>query len=161
MITHPIRIAAVVLLTATALVACGSDPVSTAPVTEAPATGSITTPQATDPVSGPPATLPTDIPASDAPATDPPTSDAPAGDPAAAATLTIAEFAYSELNVAAGTEFTITNDDGFAHTVTDADDAFDVAVDGGASEPLTIADPGSYSIRCKIHPSMAGTITVE
>ena len=143
MIPHPIRIAAVVLLTATALVACGSDPVS-----------------------GPPATLPTDIPATDAPATDPPvtdppTSDAPAGDPAGATTLTIAEFAFSELTVAAGTEFTITNDDGFAHTVTEADDAFDVAVDGGASEPLTIAEPGSYSIRCKIHPSMAGTITVE
>lgn len=147
MIPHPIRIAAVVLLTATALVACGSDPVSTTPATDVPAT---------DPGSGPPATLPTDIPA-----TDPPATDAPAGDPAGAATLTIAEFAYSELTVAAGTEFTITNDDGFAHTVTEADDAFDVAVDGGASEPLTIAEPGSYSIRCKIHPSMAGTITVE
>lgn len=152
MIPHPIRIAAVVLLTATALVACGSDPVSRPP--------------ATDPVSGPPATLPTDIPATDAPATDapatdPPTSDAPAGDVAGAATLTIAEFEFSELTVAAGTEFTITNDDGFAHTVTEADDAFDVAVDGGASEPLTIAEPGSYSIRCKIHPAMAGTITVE
>jgi plastocyanin len=54
----------------------------------------------------------------------------------------------------------VTNaDDGSEHTVTSED--FSVAVDGGASEMLTIAEAGTYDIRCNIHPAMTGTITVE
>jgi plastocyanin len=89
-------------------------------------------------------------------ATDPPATDAPDD----ATTLTISEFTFSSPTVSAGTSFTITNEDGFAHTVTSRDDFFSVGVDGGASEPLTIEAPGTYEIFCRIHPSMEGTITV-
>lgn len=106
----------------------------------------------------PPATDPADTPATDAAsAAPPPATDAPA--PSGDAALVIHEFSFSPATVQAGTEFTISNQDGFAHTVTS--DTFDVRVDGGATEALTIEAPGSYSIFCKIHTQMQGTIIVE
>ncbi|MFM2070176.1 MAG: hypothetical protein RLZZ623_439 [Actinomycetota bacterium] len=88
------------------------------------------------------------------------TAATPTSPAAGGAVLTISEFAFSDVTVAAGTEITITNNDGFAHTVTDSNKVFDVRVESGASEPLTIAAAGTYSIVCKIHPRMKGTITV-
>jgi plastocyanin len=106
-------------------------------------------------------------PAATQPASTQPAATQPAGTAAAPTTpaaggavLTISEFAFSDLTVAAGSEITITNNDGFAHTVTDSNNVFDVRVESGASEPLTIAAAGTYSIVCKIHPRMKGTITV-
>lgn len=133
-----LRLAVIVVLPAVTLAACGGDD-------ESDSTSSTPAAPATDPVT-----------------TDPGPTDAPiTSDAADGPVLTIAEFAFSDLTVAAGTEFTITNADGFGHTVTDSGDAFDVSVGGGESETLTVADPGSYSIACRIHPSMKGTITVE
>lgn len=138
---HPFRFAAAALVVSTfGLAACGGSD-DTTDATEAPA--------ATE------APVVTDAPAAtEAPAA----TDAPA---AGGAVLTIAEFAFSDLTVAAGTEITLTNDDGFTHTVTDEGDVFDVSVSGGSSEALTIDAAGTYSIVCKIHPSMKGTIVVE
>ncbi len=85
---------------------------------------------------------------------------AAAGSPASAAALTIADSAFSEASVTAGTEFTIANEDGRTHTVTDDAGAFDVEVPAGGTAPLTIDAPGTYKIHCRIHGSMHGTITV-
>ena len=86
---------------------------------------------------------------------------ADSGAPAAAG-LTISGNTFSVAAVTAGTEFTIVNNDGVGHTVTDdaSPASFDVAVPGGGSETLTIATAGTYNIHCKIHASMHGTITV-
>lgn len=89
----------------------------------------------------------------DAAGTAAPPADASGG-------LTISEFTFSAAVVTANTPFTITNKDGFAHTVSDRDGAFDVRVEGGTTETLTIERPGTYEIFCHIHPSMSGTITV-
>ena len=80
--------------------------------------------------------------------------------PAAAAALTIANSAFGEASVTAGTEFTIANDDGRPHTVTDDAGGFDVSVPPGGTATLKIDAPGTYKIHCKIHSSMHGTITV-
>ncbi len=81
------------------------------------------------------------------------------GEPSAAG-LTISGNTFSAASVVANTEFPIVNNDGVGHTVTDDGGAFDVAVGGGATEPLTIPEPGTYRIHCEIHSSMQGTITV-
>ena len=81
------------------------------------------------------------------------------GDPTAVG-LTISGNTFSAASVVANTEFAIANNDGVGHTVTDDGGAFNVAVGGGATEPLTIPDPGTYQIHCEIHSSMQGTITV-
>ena len=78
---------------------------------------------------------------------------------AAGAGLTISGFQFSAASVTAGTEFTITNKDSAAHTVTDEGGTFDVSVPAGGTATLTIPKAGTYSIRCRIHPSMKGTIT--
>ncbi len=83
-----------------------------------------------------------------------------AADPPLAPALTISGNNFSAASVTAGTEFTIANNDSVGHTVTDEADAFDVAVPGGGTASLTITAPGTYQIHCKIHGSMAGTITV-
>ncbi len=81
------------------------------------------------------------------------------GEPSAAG-LTISGNTFSAASVVANTDFAIVNNDGVGHTVTDDGGAFDVAVGGGATEPLTIPEPGTYRIHCEIHSSMQGTITV-
>ena len=75
--------------------------------------------------------------------------------------LTIKGLAFSELTTKAGAEISISNQDGFSHTVTAKDGSFDVPVSGGSTETLTIPTAGTYEIFCKIHSSMHGTITVE
>lgn len=79
---------------------------------------------------------------------------------AAAGGVTIADFAISSFEVAAGTEFSITNNDGAAHTYSERGGLFSVRVSGGASEKLTVADAGTYDVFCEIHPSMTATLTV-
>jgi plastocyanin len=76
------------------------------------------------------------------------------------ATLSISGRAFGSVTATAGQPITIVNEDGFAHTVTDRDGAFDVKVPGGDTGTLTIDQPGTYSIYCTIHPDMARSITV-
>ena len=85
-----------------------------------------------------------------------PAATAAAGAPA----LTIANSTFSEASVAAGTTFTIANNDSRPHTVTDDAGAFSVDVPPGGTATLKIDAPGTYKIHCKIHGSMHGTITV-
>ena len=95
--------------------------------------------------------------------TAPSTTEAEDAETASGTDFVIKDFAFPESFVAkAGEAFTVTNsDDGSQHTVTSDDDVFSIAVDGGASEQLTIDEAGTYAIHCNIHPSMKGTITVE
>lgn len=75
--------------------------------------------------------------------------------------LTIADFTFGTATAQAGAPLPLTNKDGFAHTVTAKDGTFDVRVEAGGTASVTIDTPGTYDIICKIHPQMAGTITVE
>ena len=61
----------------------------------------------------------------------------------------------------AGTAFVVANDDGVTHTFTDTGGAFDVTVDGGSTADVTVTEPGTYEVICKIHGSMRATLTVS
>ena len=74
--------------------------------------------------------------------------------------LGIAGFQYSGGPFTAGAAITITNSDGVGHTVTDDGGTFDVAVPAGGTTTLTVPAAGTFSIHCKIHGAMKGTIEV-
>ena len=80
--------------------------------------------------------------------------------PTVVAALTIDNSVYSTATVAAGTAFTIANDDGWAHSVTDKGGSFDVRLEGNARVRLRITRPGVYQIYCDLHGGMHSTITV-
>lgn len=78
--------------------------------------------------------------------------------------VAIADFNYkpADLEVAAGTTVTFTNEDGFAHTVTAKDKSFDSGnLDEGATFEHTFEEPGTYDYLCAIHNSMTGSVTVS
>ena len=75
--------------------------------------------------------------------------------------VTIQNFEYSPdpLQVAVGTEVTVTNADGAAHTLTADDGSFDTGnLDGGATGTITITTPGRSTYFCDIHNYMTGVI---
>jgi plastocyanin len=80
--------------------------------------------------------------------------------PGGSAGLGISGFQFSGGPFTAGTDITITNSDGAGHTVTDDGGKFDVAVPAGGTATLTALPAGTYSIHCRIHAAMKGTITV-
>ncbi|MQA64253.1 MAG: hypothetical protein GEU86_23000 [Actinophytocola sp.] len=89
------------------------------------------------------------------------TEEAPeAGEPVK---IAIKDFDFGEdVTVKAGTEFEVTNEDGEAHTFTTDDGTFDSgSIEPGATETVTIDEPGTYDFHCEPHPNMTGTITVE
>jgi plastocyanin len=103
-------------------------------------------------------TIPVGSPAADG-AT--PADEVTATGPAAVAIVDVS-FQPASIDVAAGTTVTWTNDDGFGHTVTATDGAFNSGVlDGGASFSQIFSEPGTFEYFCAIHPSMTGTVTVR
>ena len=77
-------------------------------------------------------------------------------------------FEPAELTIAAGTEVTFLNADGFGHTVTEGtggqaveDPIVDEEIAQNGSVSVTFDEPGTYDITCRIHPSMQMTIVVE
>jgi plastocyanin len=89
---------------------------------------------------------------------------AAAGDSAAGGTIVAKDIAYNptEITVKVGDTITFKNEDGFAHTFTADDGAFDSGnVDGGGEFQFTPDAAGSIAFHCKIHSNMKGTITVE
>lgn len=141
---------AVTALALTALAACGGDDDEEGAATTMPAGAAATTP-------GP------DTTAAAATTAAPASSAATAATAAAGgAELVIADFAFpADLTVAAGAPISVVNQDDAGHTVTGADDAFDVAVAAGATAELVIDEPGTYQYACSIHPNMMATIIVE
>ncbi|MDQ4004999.1 MAG: cupredoxin domain-containing protein [Actinomycetota bacterium] len=86
----------------------------------------------------------------------------PAG--AAGDAVSISGFAFqpANLQVAAGTEVTWTNDDPEAHTVTADDGSFDSgALDPGAAFSTVVDANGTVTYICRIHPAMQGAIIVR
>jgi plastocyanin len=97
-------------------------------------------------------------------------SEQPSASESADVRVRIRNSAYdpTELTVAAGTEVTFLNADGFTHTVTEGTDGqavddpiVDEEVEQNGSVSVTFDEPGTYNITCKIHSSMNLTITVE
>ena len=77
-------------------------------------------------------------------------------------------FEPAQLTIAAGTEVTFLNADGFGHTVTEGtggqaveDPIVDEEIAQNGSVSVTFDEPGTYDITCRIHPSMQMTIVVE
>jgi plastocyanin len=71
-------------------------------------------------------------------------------------------FAPADLEVAAGTEITWTNDDPAPHTVTAEDGSFDSGtLEPGQTFSVPVQGNGPVTYRCEIHPDMVGTITVR
>ena len=79
-------------------------------------------------------------------------------------TIQIEGFAFSALDpVAPGAEIAVANLDGAQHTLTADDGSFNTGgLDGGATIAIIAPDaPGTYTFACNIHPSMAGSLTVD
>jgi plastocyanin len=86
----------------------------------------------------------------------------PKNDANSSSTIVIANFAFSEISVKAGSTVTVSNNDTTTHTVSSDDSkSFDVKVDQGKSATFTAPSaPGTYKFHCKIHSTMHGTLTV-
>lgn len=86
------------------------------------------------------------------------------------ATITMAQFAFSEeaVIVPLGATLTFVNEDNIGHTVTNGvqgfaveDPAFDEPVAAGDSVEITFDEPGRYDVTCEPHPIMQMTVFVE
>jgi plastocyanin len=76
----------------------------------------------------------------------------------------ISGFAFSQpdLQIAAGTTVTWTNQDSANHTVTSDDGAFDSGqLAQGGTFSWTFDTPGTYTYHCANHPNMTATVTVS
>jgi plastocyanin len=70
-------------------------------------------------------------------------------------------FDPADIEVAAGTSVTWTNEDGFDHTVTANEGAFNSGVMAGGDTFSQVFDtPGVFDYFCAIHPTMTGSVTV-
>ncbi len=88
------------------------------------------------------------------------TLDDPADSPGAVEIVGFA-FAPDVVVVASGTEVRWTNDDPAAHTVSADDGSFDSGtLDPSDGFSYRFGEPGTYTYRCEIHPTMRGTVRV-
>ena len=70
-------------------------------------------------------------------------------------------FAPDVVEVVSGTEVRWTNDDPAAHTVSADDGSFDSGtLDPSDGFSHRFGEPGTYTYRCEIHPTMRGTVRV-
>jgi plastocyanin len=90
----------------------------------------------------------------------PPAVAAPAAVTGAA--MTIADFGFSPVTVAAGATVTVTNADGAPHTVTAVGGEFATGlIDAGATATFVApTQPGTYTFFCEVHPTMQATLVV-
>jgi plastocyanin len=79
-----------------------------------------------------------------------------------------AVFEPTELTVSVGTEVVFTNEDSYAHTVSEGtvgtvvdDPIVDEEIAAGGEVRVTFDEAGTFDITCVIHPDMQMTITVE
>ncbi len=72
-------------------------------------------------------------------------------------------FMPAEIDVAAGTNVTWTNQESAEHSIKDQGDLFaeSEALAEGESFSFTYDKPGTYPYVCGIHPYMKGTVTVS
>jgi plastocyanin len=78
-------------------------------------------------------------------------------------TITIAGFAFdpSTISVSGPTDVTITNEDSAAHTFTADDGSFDVEIEAGGEETVTVDVSQATPFHCEFHPQMTGTVEVS
>jgi plastocyanin len=82
-------------------------------------------------------------------------------------TITISNFTFEPdcFTTKASQGITIVNEDGADHTFTINGTQVDVTVGAGETfngESVSgVVAPGTYDLRCRFHPQMTGTITVE
>ena len=81
----------------------------------------------------------------------------------AGATVTIKDFMYSPADLAAKIDqpATITNNDGFSHTVTAKDGTFDIDVPPNGSVTLKVSKAGSFPYSCTYHPGQHNPATIN
>ncbi len=103
------------------------------------------------------------------------TTDNAAGSAASAATtattlagpveVTISNFKFEPVSVtvSVGQKLNFVNKDAQGHTATsDNPGAFDSqSIAAGASTPVTLTSPGTYTYHCSFHPFMKGTVVVR
>ncbi len=70
-------------------------------------------------------------------------------------------FSPPAIVVNASDTVTFTNNDGTDHTITADDGSFDQDIASGQTVSITMANAGTVSYHCKIHPGMKGTIEVK
>lgn len=76
--------------------------------------------------------------------------------------ISIKNFAFTVAsNVKRTDSLKVTNQDGFTHSVTSDNGAFDVTISAGATASLPTLNPGTYAFHCKFHDSMRGTLVVS
>lgn len=80
-----------------------------------------------------------------------------------ATTVTIEGFAYQPdtITVSGPTDVTITNKDSAPHSFTADDGSFDVKIDPGATQTVTVDVSQTTAFHCTFHPQMTGTIEVS
>ena len=88
---------------------------------------------------------------------------APSGAEAAGPTITIKEFMYNPADISAkvGQPITVTNDDGFNHTVTAKDGTFNIDVPGKGTVTLTVSKAGVFPYMCTYHPGSHNPATIN
>lgn len=112
------------------------------------------------------AAIPVAAPASPAPAASVPSSAASAVPAPVAKSyqVSIQSFTFTpgELTIEKGSTVTFTNLDDVVHTVTAKDGSFDSGpIKENSAYTMTFSKPGVYSVYCKPHTFMTGTITVK
>lgn len=71
-------------------------------------------------------------------------------------------FSPAALEIGVGDKVKWTNKDGVLHTVSFSDETIlDKALKNGDSAIAVFNEAGTFAYKCKIHPSMTGTITVK
>jgi plastocyanin len=92
-----------------------------------------------------------------------PTPSSPSTTSPATPQIMIMGFAYAgDLTVTLGATVTVTNMDAARHTLTAVDGSFTTPVipAGATATFVAPATPGAYAIKCNIHASMSGMLTV-
>ena len=71
------------------------------------------------------------------------------------------KFQPSPDHVKVGDKITVTNLDNTDHSLTDNGGSFDTGVFSTGSKTITITKAGTYTIHCRIHNFMTGTIVAS
>lgn len=70
------------------------------------------------------------------------------------------DYAPRQITVRVGDTVLWVNEDIVAHTATEKDRAWEVAVQPGETGRVSMSRPGSVDYDCRYHPNMTGTIVV-
>lgn len=78
-------------------------------------------------------------------------------------TVTIEGFAFQPdtITVSGPTDVTITNKDSSPHSFTADDGSFDVKIDPGATQTVSVDVSKTTPFHCTFHPQMTGTVEVS